>query len=82
LLIFLLFAGAFYLLMRLGYGAHTIHSGHAAKFIDPVCGMEVDHDKGYRKMYQGREYRFCARICLDKFDANPERFLSGMEEDS
>jgi len=86
LLSFLLFAGFFYLMMRFGCGAHMIH-GHGAhgysdkhnddaeKHIDPVCGMEVDVDKGYGKMHQGRLYRFCHRNCLDKFESDPELYL-------
>jgi len=84
---FLLFALLFYFMMRFGCGAHMVHGhgGHGGhghhgdvggKFIDPVCGMEVDQDKGYGKMYQGEPYRFCSRSCLDKFDAEPEKFLN------
>jgi hypothetical protein len=32
--------------------------------------------QGYSKMHQGREYRFCSRTCLDKFDADPKQFVS------
>ena len=83
----LLFAVLFYVMMRYGCGAHMIH-GHGShrhhdgvkkKFIDPVCGMEVDTDKGYGKMYQGKPYRFCSRNCLDKFDADPEGCLNKAE---
>ncbi len=45
---------------------------------DPVCGMEVDPVTGYSRMYEGREYRFCSRNCLDKFDAAPERYAGEM----
>jgi len=86
LLSFLLFAGLFYVMMRFGCGAHMVHghgghgghSGHDAgdKHVDPVCGMEVDVDKGYGKMYQGTLYRFCSKNCLDKFDADPEQYLN------
>lgn len=84
---FLLFALFFYLMMRFGCGAHMVHGhgGHGGhgqhgdkggKFVDPVCGMDVDPDKGYGKMYQGEPYRFCSRSCLDKFDAEPEKYLN------
>lgn len=87
LLSFLLFAGLFYFMMRFGCGAHMIHGhgahGHsdkqrnkAEKHIDPVCGMEVDADKGYGKMHEGQLYRFCHRNCLDKFESNPELYLN------
>lgn len=84
LLSLLLFAGLFYFMMRFGCGAHRVHGhgghgGHAehdAKYIDLVCDMDVPPDQGYGKMYQGKLYRFCTRSCLDKFDADPERYLS------
>ncbi len=62
-----------------GNGEHEGHEGHSmgpGSVSDPVCGMEVDPGKGYSEMYQGREYRFCSRTCLDKFDADPTRYLS------
>lgn len=40
---------------------------------DPVCGMDFPASTGYSRMYQGQEYRFCSRDCLDKFDAGPAR---------
>jgi YHS domain-containing protein len=81
LLSLLLFAGLFYLMMRLGCGAHMVHGGHGghggtdAKHIDPVCGMNVDPEQGYGKMYQRQLYRFCSRNCLDKFEAEPDKFV-------
>jgi len=85
LLSLLLFAGLFYFMMRFGCGAHMVHGytknqnnyndNPEAKHIDPVCGMEVDIDKGYGKMYQGKLYRFCHRSCLDKFESDPEKYL-------
>jgi YHS domain-containing protein len=89
LLNLLLFAGLFYLMMRLGCGAHMIHGhgeeahGHGEEAVnhqDPVCGMQVDPKQGYGKMYGDRLYRFCSRNCLDKFDADPEAFIGKTEE--
>jgi hypothetical protein len=31
------------------------------------CGAHMVHD--------GKEYRFCSRNCLEKFDAEPARYL-------
>ena len=85
---FLLFAGFFYFMMRFGCGAHMVHGhgGHGehphrsenavGSAIDPVCGMSVVADQGYTKTHQGRQYRFCSRACLDKFEATPERYLA------
>ena len=83
----LIFAGLFYLMMRFGCGAHMVHGGHGkhreqgghsgsdVTHVDPVCGMEVDPQEGYGKMYQRDLYRFCSRNCLDKFEDEPDKFL-------
>lgn len=76
---FLFFAIVFYLMMRYGCCAHLIHGRHGKIPKDPVCGMDVKPDKGYSKMYQGNEYRFCSRKCLNKFDENPDRYLNAKE---
>jgi YHS domain-containing protein len=85
LLSFLLFGAFFYLMMRFGCGAHMVHGhrGHGgdgmseASAKDPVCGMDVDAGKGYAKMHEGHQYRFCSKQCLDKFDAEPQRYALG-----
>lgn len=93
LLTFLLFAGLFYFMMRYGCGAHMVHGhgGHSsqtgkcggnAKGVDPVCGMEVDPNQGYGKMFEGKHYRFCSRNCLDKFDGDPTRYLGSRPRES
>lgn len=82
---FLLLAALFYFMMRYGCGAHVIHGhgGHAghgpadADAKDPVCGMDVEVGKGYAKMHEGRQYRFCSRKCLDQFELAPERYTAG-----
>ena len=89
LLSFLLFGVFFYLMMRFGCGAHMVHGGHEghgregqghnpqqASAKDPVCGMDVEPGQGYSQIYEGRSYRFCSRKCLDKFDAEPRRYVS------
>ena len=83
----LLFAGFFYFMMRFGCGAHMVHGHHhgghqetgpgaGRPSKDPVCGMDVDAGRGYSEVFSGREYRFCSRKCLDKFDANLQQFAS------
>lgn len=34
---------------------------------DPVCGMEVPRDKGFRLTHEGETYYFCSKHCLEKF---------------
>jgi Cu+-exporting ATPase len=51
-------------------------AGYVAK--DPVCGMNVDPETSdYRYDHEGRTYYFCCRSCLDKFGADPNRYLRG-----
>ena len=83
----LLYAGLFYIMMRYGCGAHTSHGGHGshgshsnhssadARHVDPVCGMRVSSDTGYRIVYEGIEYRLCSRKCLDRFESNPTNYV-------
>ena len=82
----LLFAVFFYFMMRFGCGSHAVHGHHHAGHgkgtgtvitKDPVCDMDVEKGHGYSEVFEGREYRFCSRKCLDKFDAEPRRFASG-----
>ena len=86
LLWFLIFGGLFYFMMRYGCGVHMVHGhgghgGHAGhggskgEPVDPVCGMAVEAGKCYGKMYLGTLYNFCSRNCLDKFEADPKKYL-------
>ena len=43
---------------------------------DPVCGMAVQPGEGYSEIYGGRQYRFCSRKCLDKFDSEPRLYAA------
>lgn len=58
----------------------NVPSRRGGVFVDPVCGMAVPRDEGYGKMYQGIPYRFCSRDCLDKFDADAERYVNRVAE--
>jgi len=84
LLWLLIFAGFFYFMMRFGCGAHMVHGhdhgGARGDTRDPVCGMNVAADRGYTKMHEGTSYRFCSRKCLDRFEAEPDRYLKARTE--
>lgn len=62
---------------HVGHGGHAGHGGGARRAdpgsgggsgsmpttnVDPVCGMRVDDDMGYTKMYRGKTYRFCNEL--------------------
>lgn len=43
---------------------------------DVVCGMEIDpKDAAAKEVYQGKTYYFCAKMCAEKFKANPEKYI-------
>src|SRR5262245_48726455 len=44
--------------------------------IDPVCGMTVDPATAAGKWHHaGKDYFFCSRHCLEKFKAEPGKYL-------
>src|SRR6266478_5750529 len=45
---------------------------------DPVCGMQVDPATArHRAEHAGKQYFFCGPRCLERFTAEPERFVGG-----
>jgi Cu+-exporting ATPase len=43
---------------------------------DPVCGMSVDEKKAAAaSLYQGKTYYFCAKVCKEKFDKEPTKYV-------
>jgi YHS domain-containing protein len=83
----LLFGAFLFFMMRYGCGAHMSHGRRHGRHEssksespritkDPVCGMEVAADSGYSRVIEGREFWFCSRECLDKFDAGPNRYAA------
>ena len=43
---------------------------------DPVCGMTVDPQRAAgSSTYQGKTYHFCSQGCVDKFQADPDKYL-------
>jgi len=48
---------------------------------DPVCGMTVSAEKSAGTVeHQGESYYFCSGRCLDRFAADPDRYLEGTQE--
>ena len=57
--------------------AHDGNDGHCNAVRDPVCGMTVDtRTSNHGVVVNGTPYHFCSEGCLDKFKANPDRYLS------
>ena len=51
--------------------------------VDPVCGMTIDPATAAGKVeHHGKTYYFCSDSCVQKFKADPERYLHGAEPQS
>jgi len=49
--------------------------------VDPVCGMTISPTKSVGEVvHNGHTYYFCNKSCLDRFRADPERFLRSPAE--
>jgi Cu+-exporting ATPase len=60
------------------HGMAKLHPGTA---IDPICGMTVDTATAkYKRDFGGSTWYFCSKRCLDKFAAEPERYIQAKEE--
>ncbi len=47
---------------------------------DHVCDMDVDEaTAAARSEYAGDTYYFCSKDCKERFDADPERYVSRSE---
>jgi putative ABC transport system ATP-binding protein len=50
---------------------------------DPVCGMRVDEWTAEMTTdYAGQRYYFCARRCLERFEAAPQRYAQAVSDES
>jgi len=44
--------------------------------LDVVCKMEIDEKTAkWKSEYKGKTYYFCAPMCKQKFDRNPEKYV-------
>ncbi|HYA25073.1 MAG TPA: heavy metal translocating P-type ATPase [Terriglobales bacterium] len=57
-------------------GASVMQAKTTAKSKDPVCSMDVDPSTAkYKFEHSGKTYCFCSAHCLEKFRADPPRYL-------
>ena len=55
----------------------------SAEVLDPVCGMTISpEDAAGTHKHRGTLYHFCNPGCLEKFKADPERYLTPAKEES
>jgi Cu+-exporting ATPase len=61
---------------------HSHAAEHGAIVTDPVCGMKVDtRTAKYRYALGDTPYYFCSERCLEKFRADPDRYLNPPEHE-
>ena len=69
--------------------AHHGHHGHhdhnatpesANGLKDPVCGMKVTPQSEHHVEHDGQPYYFCSTKCLSKFNAEPQRYIAGVQD--
>lgn len=52
------------------------HQKNERSYKDPVCGMEVSRLTAVEEAeYQGKTYYFCAGICREAFEAEPDKYI-------
>jgi Cu+-exporting ATPase len=57
------------------------HHHGAATVTDPVCGMKVDpNTTKHWATHAGRTYHFCSAKCLEKFTADPTRYVTASKQ--
>lgn len=53
------------------------HKDQTETYKDPVCGMEISRltaPASYK--YNGKIYYFCAEMCRDQFESEPDKYLA------
>lgn len=51
------------------------------KVVDPVCGMEIDHETAIIVEHAGTSHHFCDIACAETFTDEPERWIVGPGRD-
>lgn len=50
--------------------------------IDHVCGMTVNPATAADEYtYEGKTYYFCAPVCRERFESDPDQYLTSYDED-
>ena len=49
---------------------------------DPVCGMDVDEKSQHHLELAGEQYYFCSQHCVEKFSADPDKYLNPVASQS
>lgn len=50
-------------------------------FVDPVCGMKVSLKSAQAESsHRGRKYFFCAPICKERFEQDPQKYARAQDD--
>ena len=52
-----------------------------AMVLDPVCLVEIDQARSFRRAHAGRTYAFCSAECVEEFERAPGDFAAVGEGD-
>jgi Cu+-exporting ATPase len=53
-------------------------TGRAASIVDPICGMMVKPERAAGSaVHAGQAFYFCSQHCLERFQADPDRYAGG-----
>ena len=61
---------------------HSYSSQEGKTYKDPVCGMTVKETTPHTYDYAGQRYFFCGARCLEKFRAEPAKYLMPVQDHS
>jgi YHS domain-containing protein len=60
-----------------GQTMSTVPAPVTREVVDPVCGMSIRVDDAVGQVtHRGETYYFCSQQCLERFRADPDRFLA------
>jgi YHS domain-containing protein len=55
---------------------YILRKGLREMVLDVVCNMEINEKTAkWKSEYKGKTYYFCAPMCKQKFDRNPEKYI-------
>ncbi len=51
-------------------------SSASGPLTDPVCGMKVNQESEHHYQHHDKDFYFCGKRCLEKFQSAPDRYLA------
>lgn len=60
--------------------AQPAKEGEVVNNVCPVMGGEVSKDTPYKTEYKGKTIGFCCSGCIEKFKADPEKYMAKIQK--